>query len=212
MFRRLLTLVLSAAGMLGGCGGCKFLGYVLAPEPMTKTVKAEFGELAGRRVAVVVYTDESIDYEYAGVRLELSLVLADELRKKVAKVDVVDPRRVANYQDTNVHWDSMDKIQLGNHFGARYVLFVSLVEFSTREPGSTNLYRGRIAAEASVYDTSRPERQARVWNCSNLRVLFPPHAATGQLLDSDYRIRYQTERRLAEMLVRKFYKHKVPRT
>ena len=210
MCRRLLIAAMAGACAAGGCSGLRFLGYVVAPDGPTKTVQAEFDGLPGSRLAVVIYTDESIDCDYPGTRLEVSLVLAEELRRKIPKVHVVEPRSIIKYQDTNIYWDAMDKTGLGKLFDARYVLLVSLMEFSTREPGSMNLYRGRVVAEASLYDVSRPEPQARVWHCDSLRVLFPPEATTGQLGRSDRDIRYQTERLFAEMLVGKFYKHKVP--
>jgi len=214
-----ITAVVAALLNLGGCSLIGYIGQALVPAGPTKTVEAEYAGLSGQSIAIVIYADNTIEYEYPGAKLELSLVIAEELRNRLGTktgnskrgVDVIDPRRVIKYQEANICWDSMDKTTLGKALGADRVLYVTLVEFATREEGSLNLYRGRILAESAVYDMSLPERHARVWNAANLRVLFPPKAPTGQLSDDDTAIRYETERRFADLLVKKFYKHKVPK-
>ncbi len=196
--------------LAGSLGGCHYIMYVLAPPMPPKKVPAEFKGLTGKRVAIVVYTDQNVQYEYPYARVDLSSVLAVELKKHVKKVTVVPPRRVVQYQDENIHWDSLDKTQLGRELGADSVLFVALDEYTMREPGSVNLYRGRITGQASVYETNRPEEEARVWCGDNFRALYPEYAPTGRLGQDDRKIRYETEKHFAAMVVKKFYKHEVP--
>ncbi len=209
----ILSMLTGVCLATAGCNILSYIGYAIAPRGPQKTVKAEFDDLPGHSLAVVVYTDESTEFEYPAARLELSMVIAEEFRttKPLRKVQVIDSRRVAKYQNTNLFWDSMDKTKLGEQLGADYVLLVSVMEFSTREPGSMSLYRGRITGEATLYDTSLPEKYARVWKADEIRVMFPEDAPTGQLSEDDAQIRYQTEKRFAFKLVRHFYTHKVPR-
>ena len=101
---------------------------------------------------------------------------------------------------------------LGRAFGADYVLHVVLEEYTMREPGSINLYRGRIVAQASVYETALPEDEARLWSGGDLRVLYPLHAPTGEPGQDDSKIRYETEKRFATLLASKFYKHEIPKS
>ncbi|MCK4603040.1 MAG: hypothetical protein KAU28_11275 [Phycisphaerae bacterium] len=211
MAGKLLILTLLLAAALGGCNHLAYWLYLVAPPEPTKTVEAEFADLADSKVAIAIFADEGVQYEYPFAQLELSLIIADELKKHVKKIEVVNPRRVVKYQGENIYWDKLDRTELGRKFEADYVLYVSLVEFSTREPGSINLYRGRIIAESSVYKTSLPERQARVWVGEEIRVTHPPHAPTSLLSENDREIRYLTERLFAEKLVKNFYKHKVPK-
>jgi hypothetical protein len=103
----------------------------------------------------------------------------------------------------------MEKTRLGAALGADYVLLVSLIQFTTREPGSVNLFRGYIVSEASVYQTSLPERHARVWHCPTLRATFPVQGPVGDAGDVSATIRYQVESIFVDRLVRKFHKHEV---
>lgn len=207
---KLLIPLALAAGVLGGCEQTAYVLYVLWPGAHERKVPAEFSGLRDKNVAVIVYCDKPVDYEYPHVRLSISSAVAGQLGKNVKKIKVVDPRRVVKYQDENIYWDEMDKTALGKAFGADCVLFISLVEYNTREPGSLNLYRGRITAQVGVYDVSLPERKARAWRGRDIRVVHPKHDPTGSLGESDRAIRDKTERIFADLLAKKFYDHKVP--
>lgn len=210
--RTLLMILLVACCWLGGCGAFQHMIYTLFGGEKKIPVPAEFADLENQTVAVVIFADEQVQYEHSMAPLELSLVMAKELRDNVEGVKVVDPYGVVRYQAQNINWDAMEKTRLGKLLGARYVLYVSLIEFTTREPGSLNLYRGRITAEASVWDTSLPECDARKWYAGDLRVVYPENTHVGELEQSDVKIRYWTEKLFAEKLVRRFYDHKVTRT
>jgi len=204
----ILCLLLAAA-----CGGCtsdqlRYLAYLFSPGSQTETVKAEFPDLPGHTVAVVIYGGENVLYEYPYAPLRLSRRIEAELTEHVKKVKLVDSAAVLKYQEENIHWDTMDKTELGKLFNADYVLFVSLMEYTTREPNSVSLCRGRITAEASMYQTSLPEPQARVWNTASISTVFPEAAPTGLLPSEARRILDETERRFVDALVKKFYQHK----
>jgi len=209
MRKMCLALLLSAV-TLSGCKQAAFFLYALWPGAREKKVKAEFAGLAGKSAVIVVYADKRVQYEYPNVCLTLSSVIGGQLTKNVKGLTLIDPRRVVKYQDGNIYWDEMDKTALGKAFGADFVLFVSLVEYSTREPGSVNLYRGRINAQVGLYDASLGERDARVWRNRSVRVVYPEHTSTGVLRDSDRGIRGKTEAVFADTLAKRFYDHKVP--
>ena len=195
-------------------GGCNIVAYFLhlvaPPEPM-KTVKADFDGLPGNSVAVVVYATDKVAYEYPYSRLHLAAAIGQELKAQVEKVTVIDPRRVAAYQEDNIYWDRQGKTELGRRFGADFVLFVAVMEYTMREPGSINLFRGRIVAEASLYKTSLPERRARVWRAADIRVTFPERAPAGRRGEDDRQLAYTTRKRFAAKLVKKFYDHEAPK-
>jgi len=211
MSKKRAIILLAAAMTLGGCKPMGFLLYALWPGARTEKVKAEYTGLADQTVAVVIYCNQDVLYEYPGVRLSIAATIGEKMRKAkgLESVRLVDPRRIVKYQDENIYWDEMDKTALGKTFGAGRVLFLCLVQYSTREPGSLNLYRGRIKAQASVYDVSLPERQAKVWNWDSIRVTYPEHDPTGLLRDPEISIRYRTESIFADMLTKKFHDHEV---
>ena len=68
--------------------------------------------------------------------------------------------------------------------------------------------RGRIVAEASLYETARPEHSARVWRTPDVRAVLD-NAPSGRPFE-DTQLAYNTRRIFAEKLVKNFYEHKVP--
>jgi len=202
-------LVAALMPALAGCDAMAYLAYLIAPPPPPKKVAAEFGNLAKHSVAIVIHIDPAVEYEYPGARLQLASLITKELRENVEGVTVIDPRKVVRYQQENIYWDEMDRTELGKQFEAEYVLYVSLIEFSMREPGSMGLSRGSIKAEASVYDASLDERQARVWRSADIYAIYPPDS-TKLPAENDRAIHYHTASLFADKLAKKFYKHKVP--
>ena len=207
-----LGLLLICSMQLGGCDLAGYMLYLGAPGDKTEKVPAEYKGLVGKTVAIVIFTDQEVQYEYPYARLNLSAALQAELKNHIKKVSVIDPRRVIKYQDENINWETLEKTKLGQVFGADAVLYVVLDEYRMREPGSVNLYRGQISGQATVFKTASPEREARVWHGDDFRVLYPLHAPTGQPGHDDSQIRYRTEKLFAGLLVKKFYKHEVPKS
>ena len=200
---------LSLLLMSAGCDALGYLGYLFAPPSRPIKVQAEYSGLANRTTAIVIFADQSVQYEYPYARVGLSMALSAELKKHVKGITVVDPQRVIKYQDENVRWDSQDKSRLGRALDADMVLYVVLREYQMREPGSINLFRGRITAQATVYETADGTDDERKWYNDDLRVVYPEDAPTGKPGEDDTRIRYETEKRFAQLLAKKFYDHEV---
>jgi hypothetical protein len=193
-----------------GCREIGYLGYLVAPEPPAKKVPAEFTGLDHSRVAIVIFTDERVQYEYPYARLTLGSVIRAEMNDRLKGVTVTDPTKVCKYQDEHVHWQEMAKSELAQALGVDYVLDVTLVEYTTREHGSVNLYRGRITAQCAVYQAGLSDIQGRVWHADSISVVYPKTEPIGTTGESDRKVREATDRLLAETLVQKFYEHKVP--
>ena len=195
----------SCLTMMGGCG---YMAYIFAPEPI-EHIPAECPELEGHSVAIVIYANPDVMYEYPTAKIELSVMLAQQFAENAKGIKVLAPEKVIKYQAENVNWDTMDKTRLGAVLGVDFVLFISLVEFTTREPGSVNLFRGRIVAEGSVYQCSLPERRARIWHNGSLDATFPLEAPVSGFGGSEGPIRVRTEADFCKALVRKFYNHDI---
>ncbi len=211
-FVRRLTLpcvLLAAVATSGGCSTqmAKYMAYVIAGG-REQDVKAEFDGLSGKTVAVVVYTDLRTQYEYPDLNLTLSSAISGRLKDNVKKITLIPPSRIVRYQDENIYWPEMDKTELGKALGADFIIYVPLEEFATRVPDSSYLYRGRVTCEPSVYDMSKPPREARVYKFEKIRILYPEHEPSGMINENDRQIRLKTEGLFAEKLAWKFYKHK----
>lgn len=201
----LLILCLASCLTTGGCG---YLAFLTAPEPIEQ-IPAECPDLEGHTVAMVIYADPDVMFEYPMAKIELSVMLNQQLADNAKTIKVLAPEKVIKYQAENVNWDTMDKTRLGSVLGVDYVLFISLMEFSTREPGSVNLFRGKITAEASVYKCSLPERRARIWHTERIEAKFPQEAPVAGFGGNEGPIRVRTEADFCKKLARKFYKHEI---
>ncbi len=201
----LCGLLLAAAG----CDAAGYLGYLLAPEPGGETVPADYDNLPGNTVAPVVFCRHALQFEYPTLQLEMTSVLARELREKVEDVTVVDPMAVVRYQGRNINWDSLPKTKLAEELGADYVLLVSVVRFSMRDPRGPDVLTGRAVAEVSLYRASSAEDEARVRHYGDLGVEYAPISGE-EASRSANEARFQMQRLLAEEVVRKFYEHKMP--
>ena len=208
-----LAAALGIAAPIAGCNHAAYWLHAFAPPSPMKTVNAECDRLPGKSVAVVIYADQSVQYEYPLARVELSAAIGEELKERIDDATVVDWRRIIKYQESNSDWTSMDRAELGKLFSADFVLYVSLAEFTLREPGSLNLYRGRVTADVSLHQSSAPPRGSYIWRGDDVRVVYP-QKGYGQLLETNRQIQelsYNTVKAFAAELAGKFYKHKVPK-
>jgi hypothetical protein len=190
-----------------GCRAMRFFTYALFGQE-TESIRAAFPDLPGQKVAVFVFADEQVQYEYPVARSRLTRRIAADLEAHVDDIQVVSPEVVLKFQSEHTDWVAMDRTKLAERFGADYVLLVSVIRYTTRAPRSVSLYRGHIEAEAAVYQASLPERRSRVWATrENLVETYPEQATTGLLRKEAARIRDETERRFVDKLVKLFYDH-----
>lgn len=198
----LLTVCLMA---ISGCAVFDFLGYMVAPQGETK-VTAEYGGLAkGEHLLVLVYADEATLFEYPFARYEVAEFVAEELREKLS-VEILDNQQVARFQEQTLDWEAMPLSQIGARFGADVVLYLELLEFTTREHGSQNLYRGRIRAAGTMVRLNSADVPMRVWQ-NEVLAIYPEAAPVSSLSTTDQNIRGMALRRFAKSLGQRFYDH-----
>lgn len=193
-----------------GCGPASYLAYLAAPAVADKNVPAEFAELTNCRVAIVLFADQRIQYEHPQARLTLAGTIRAEMLKKLVGVTITEPAKVWQYQNDHLNWETLDKSVLAAELGVDYVLYVTLMEYATREPGSIGLYRGRITAQCVLYKGGTTEQEGRVWHCDRLAVVYPEAAPAGVPAEGDRDVRSEAERLFADALTKKFYDHKEP--
>ncbi len=209
-----LYCLLGLTATISGCGCVNWFAYVLAPPVPTRTVKAAYPGLTKKTVAIAVYAGLETLLDYQTVQWEISDAVIAQLRRHVKGVNVVNPFRVIRYQDENPRWYATPPEKLCRDFNADCLLLISLMEFSTRAPGAVHLARGRIAAEASLYLADRAGTESSgqpAWQSELIQVLYPRESTLGIPARDDRDIRLQTSRIFADLLVKNFYDHKVPR-
>lgn len=194
-----LLLVLSATS-----GGCQLMAapFLMWGKQPTKEVAAEYPYLRGKKVCLLVWADSETLIEYPQVQLELSEHAAEAIKPNVRGVSFTPNRKVVDLQRREPNWDRGDPAALGARFGADRTLLIELTQYTTREPESPHLYRGRIAANVKVYHTEYREC-APVFKTS-VETVYPPDSV-GQWGTDDAAIRKATMEAFAQDLAGKFY-------
>jgi len=205
-----MTALAGLAWTVGGCNILAFPLYLISPAPSGVKVPAEYDGLEDKAVAVVIDADESMLAEHQFLRLQLSDVINRELQEHIDGVKTVGPSRIVRHQDADPDWAAGDRRDMGKRFDADFVLQVTLLDYGMREPGSTSPYRGRITAEAELFCVSLPPAKARVWRGAQIDASYPEGGRPVSRISGGVReLRYETERRFAEALVKKFRTYEV---
>ena len=190
-----------------GCDAAGYFAWLLHPRK-EKEIKAACPMLKDHSVAVVFYSDESIQYEYPDARLTLGTRIGEALRQNVEHCTVISPMTVARYQDEDLRWDQQDKRKIAKDLGADYLLFISLTVYNTRVPGALDAYQGIIAAEVQMYDAHAKD-DTPIWEPDDaIEVTFPDVPRYSARIEPI--IRAKTEQQFTDILVKNFYDHKVP--
>ncbi len=205
-----LGLIAFLCGVALSCGtGCQAIGYGLysvTPEPVDK-IPTEFNKLDGKKVAVVVYALPETMLQFPHMQLELSSQVAYQMKLRLKTVAVVPPQQVADYQGRNLNWDAVPPTQIGKQFGADYVVFVEVLEYSTREPKAPSLFRGRAKASIVVHDVADPTAR---WSLTPAGAEYPT-GHTKLANADDMTIHRQLLEILGGQITTKFYEHEVPK-
>jgi len=206
--RARLPTLLATATTLTALAGCQMLAapFVLfAPEP-TRTLPAEYPYLAGKKVCLLVWADSYTLMEYPFVQLEVSEHAAAEMKQRIRGASFVPNRAVVDYQRQDPDWDRAHPAAIGQKFGSDRVVVIELTQYTTREPESTYLYRGRIGANLRVYNTQYPD--AGPAYRATVETLYPPDSH-GQWGSSEDGLRKATMEAFARDLTGKFYDRQV---
>lgn len=137
--------------------GCLGLAANLMNVVKGHTVKAEFKELEGKRVAVVTLTDSSQYSDDASARI-LSRRVSEILLKEVKDIELVREDEVQQWRDRN-GWDAIEFIDIGKGVKADKVIAIEMTNLRLRD-GAT-LYRGRAAVTTTVYDVKSGKTEFR---------------------------------------------------
>ncbi len=194
-------ILLTLTAGLSGCEVFKALVVLWGKEP-TREVKAEYPYLAGKKVAVVVWAEMDTLFEYPFVQYEIAKHAEYILGQQVADISFVPSKRVIALMERERDWDRKHPSWFGRTFDADRVLMIELTQYTTREPDSPHLYRGRIAANVKVYDSAYPD--AAPAYRTEVETAYPPDS-TGEFGMSDGAIRKATMEAFATDLAKPFY-------
>lgn len=189
--------------------GCNILAYpaYLAAANQTEKIPAEFSKLDNKKVAILVWAEPGTLFQFPHIRLELASQIAYQMNQHLKTTQVVPAQMIDDYQTRNPNWDAVAPSEIGKQFGADYVIFVEILEYSTREPQTPGLFRGKARASVVVHDVSDPTAR---WTLTQASAKFP-QGRTALMNSDDQVIHRQLLEILGNQVTVKFYQHEVPK-
>jgi hypothetical protein len=139
--------VLLMAAMLAGCG------FNPKPQVIHGSVYAsEFGGLKNHSVAIVIYTEPATLYEFPRAREEISNFVATQMRLELPTTQVLSYLDVIDWQNSTMNWFGLTERDIGRHFSVDKVLFIEVLDYSTKRPVGWSDMQGRLRAKCKIVD------------------------------------------------------------
>ena len=192
--------------LLSGCNWLEFPAYIIFGKTH-ENVKAEYTNLKGKRAAIVIAGLPAIDFEDPYARMDLALASAQRIKQQVKDVQFMEQEKIERFQQEDLDWISMPMSQIGEKFGVDRIIYIELMQFTTMEPDSINLVRGRVWTQVSIYELDSPGPNVPKYE-TEIQIVYPEQ---GPLPMSDTALidaRQQVILLYALELTRKFHDHK----
>lgn len=170
--------------LAASAAGCNVLGAVSGSAPEDRvTVKAEYEELSGHRVAVMVSPSVEVAQLYPNAAADIARLLASHLAGQVEAVTLIDSRQVAAFQSQHPHWQTLSPSELARRLGAERLVLVDLSTFTTRDQENRYLWRGAAEGNVSIYNPADDSPNEAV-HYQYVSIRYPHDRPIG-LLDGD---------------------------
>ena len=203
---RILT-VLLAGLFAGGCNLFELPLYAIFGKSHTN-VKAEYKGLTGKKIAIIIATGPSTNFDYPQARTNIALATIQTVSKHVKNVEFIDQALIEKFQKQNLDWVALSMGEIARRFGAQRVLYMDLYQFTMYEPNSINLLRGNIAAAMSVYETDSANRDRPAYR-TDIEIVYPEHQPKPLSKSAMKSVQYYSIALFADQVARKFYNHKI---
>ncbi len=192
--------------------GCNLLTPLVFIGDHKRRVAPEFDKLPDKRVAFLVWTDASTEFDYPHARFELATYASNKLSVEMAQrnlgTDVIDSRDVETLLQQNLDARIGPEI-VGRAMGADYVVYIEVLGFQMRDPDQPQFLQGRIAASVVVHDIKADPDMPHRYELEQIECVFPDGPPILMAAANAPRIREATYRMFAERIARKFYEHTV---
>jgi len=157
MARALPLAVLAAVLVLAAPGGA--IGTIIGGmaesyrESSTRTITAEYTNLAGKNFAVLVTADRTTQADFPNLVPVLTARVSERLAEFAPVAGWVPPNDLLNYLYDNPSWVTMPPTELAAELGVDRLIMLDLYEFRLNDPGNRYLWDGRAAGVVSVLET-----------------------------------------------------------
>jgi hypothetical protein len=156
--------------------------------------------LEGKKVVVVCRSIGDLSYRGPSVAKKVAREIGALLKKRVPKLELVDPREVEEFIDENA-WDEF--VDVGEAIDADVVVGVDLQNFSLYQ--SQILYQGKADAMVSIYECGGDGLP--IFEKMLPQTLYPPNYGIPATETTEREFRQKFISVMADQIGRHFYAH-----
>jgi hypothetical protein len=152
---RLAAVILLATASLIAVTGCdpRALAYFL--QPFDPTIEPKGPPLTEKKVVILCNVTSGALAEFPSLERDVPRELASVIRKKVKKVTVVEPDKVATWVEAHPHWT--DPADAARDFNADIAIFLEVEQFQIQSPGDLNMVHGEAKVHIQVFEMQYPK-------------------------------------------------------
>src|SRR5271167_1906856 len=145
---------LVAVASLIAMSGCdpRSLAYFL--QPFDPTIPAPGPALNDKKVVILCNATSGSLAEFPSLERDLTREFASNLKKKVKKITVVDPDKVAVWVEAHPRWT--DPADAARDFDANIVIFLEVEQFQIQAPGDLNMVHGESKVHIQAFEMKYP--------------------------------------------------------
>ncbi|MEM1445907.1 MAG: hypothetical protein AAGF84_07625 [Planctomycetota bacterium] len=167
--------------------GCEVIGAPFAafdPEAGPQPVAAQYTNLAGKKIAVLVLISETTQFRFPESKRGLTNALTRSIGQNVEGVTMVPAETALAYQTQNPYWPAVPPSRLIDALGVDRLIVVDVEEYRTQEPGNRHLWRGVIDALVAVYEAEAPDPDDKAFE-QRVRAEWPEGTTVGMTEGDD---------------------------
>jgi hypothetical protein len=152
---RLAAVIFLASASLMAVTGCdpRALAYFL--QPFDPTIEPKGPLLTEKKVVILCNVTSGALAEFPSMERDVPRELASVIRKKVKKVTVVEPDKVATWVEAHPHWT--DPADAARDFNADMAIFLEVEQFQIQSPGDLNMVHGESKVHIQVFEMQYPK-------------------------------------------------------
>jgi hypothetical protein len=210
MFSRCALVVLLIA-CLFCLSGCIALGYVASAIP--QSTDAQYTGLAGQRTAVLVWAPRGVRVDHPNLQLDLANAIQANLAAKINESSLkgtefpYETRSVLRFQREHPELEFQSVTEWSHRMsGLDRLVYVEVIDFSTRSGTAVQLLRGGISANVKVVEMHSGSSKI-AYERPDVRLFFPRNAPEGVVNVSDAAIYTGTINEMGLTIARLFFPH-----
>lgn len=152
---RLGAVVLLASASLMAISGCdpRSLAYFL--QPFDPTIEPKGPSLVEKKVVILCNVTSGALAEFPSLERDITRELTSVLKKKVEKIKVIEPDKVATWVEAHPHWT--DPADAARDFSADMAIFLEVEQFQIQSPGDLNMVHGESKVHIQVFEMQYPK-------------------------------------------------------